>query len=1191
MPRSTLLRSYPLLSLFLLSAVIGCGGGDGKDDPTPEMDGGVVGACDPVDKPAPTVTTCEGFDASAAGDSCAFTDGGSTTLLSGVVLTPGEVLEGGQVLFDAAGEILCVGCDCAGMAVDAKRIDCGTAVVSPGLINTHDHMTYQGAPFTLDGNYSSYEGEKFEHRNDWRRGLRGHTEVPNGGTAGNVDRVRGELRMAMGGATSTNASGFANGLIRNLDKSAQEGLNQPEVNYETFPLGDTGGIQLAGSCAYPGFAVTASQLSNIDAYTPHVAEGIDPEANNEFLCLREGTYDNIAANTSIIHGIGLHANDVAEVAAERTKLIWSPRSNISLYGETAAVTLYDRMGVTIALGTDWLRSGSMNVLRELQCADLLNQDYYGNHFTDEELWLMATTNAAKALAVDDAVGTLAQGLVADIAVFARRGQSAHRAVITADTQDVLMVLRGGTPLLASAEITAGLSGDTCATVDVCGTARSVCLGGTGITYADIEATQGTAYPLFFCDGDPNGEPTCVPSRDADAPLPSPEVRGSNRYTGDITADDVDGDGIPNAMDNCECTFNPIRPMDYGEQADFDQDGLGDVCDPCPLDADNTACSTYNNDDRDNDGTANAADNCPNRANPDQADMDNDGIGDQCDACPAASNPNGAPCPASVYAVKRGEVSGDVAIDDVVVTAVGPFGLFVQVPEDATSYEGADYSGIFIYTGGAPTQAVGDRVALTRATVGAFNGQTQLQNVAFSALASGATLPTPVSATVDEVRTGGGRAEALESVLTTLNDVTVTAVFDGGGFAVDGQLAVGTIAGSYTRPTSGEVLDSLTGVVAVRFNESTIQPRSDADIDLGAPEIAGFSADESYVRVGATGAIPAPLTVQLTHAATQEVTVTMGTDGAVTPTDVVVPVGMASGEVTLNAAAPTPAFVTLTATLGGSSATTLVRAIAVDAPVALAALTPAASAALVNETVSVTVTLDLPAPTGGALVSLASTAGIVPASVTVPADALTATFDFTAPGNATTATITASYGGGDVAADVAVSESALGALVINEVDYDQPGTDSGEFIELYNRTGASISLDGIKLMLINGNGNAVYLTVDLTGTLDAGGYLVVGAPGVTVPGGVTKVVEDDSNGGFIQNGPDGIALIDATNDLLLDGLAYESDLMNVTLPGLSAPVDMLTDAGSDTGSDSLSRSPNGVGDFAVSATPTPGAANM
>ena len=58
--------------------------------------------------------------------------------------------------------------------------------------------------------------------------------------------------------------------------------------------------------------------------------------------------------------------------------------------------------------------------------------------------------------------------------------------------------------------------------------------------------------------------------------------GSTIYTGALTADDHDGDGIPDASDNCPRVFNPIRPMDHGAQPDADGDGLGDACDACPF---------------------------------------------------------------------------------------------------------------------------------------------------------------------------------------------------------------------------------------------------------------------------------------------------------------------------------------------------------------------------------------------------------------------------------------------------------------------------------------------------------------------------------------------------------------------------------------------------------------------------------
>ncbi|HTR49815.1 MAG TPA: thrombospondin type 3 repeat-containing protein, partial [Kofleriaceae bacterium] len=76
---------------------------------------------------------------------------------------------------------------------------------------------------------------------------------------------------------------------------------------------------------------------------------------------------------------------------------------------------------------------------------------------------------------------------------------------------------------------------------------------------------------------PMNEPTCTPSRPT-------AVAGSTVYTGAVSAgSDSDGDGIPDAQDNCPSVFNPVRPMDNGAQPDTDGDGTGDACDPCPLD--------------------------------------------------------------------------------------------------------------------------------------------------------------------------------------------------------------------------------------------------------------------------------------------------------------------------------------------------------------------------------------------------------------------------------------------------------------------------------------------------------------------------------------------------------------------------------------------------------------------------------
>ena len=83
--------------------------------------------------------------------------------------------------------------------------------------------------------------------------------------------------------------------------------------------------------------------------------------------------------------------------------------------------------------------------------------------------------------------------------------------------------------------------------------------------------------------------------------------------------------------------------------------------------------------------------------------------------------------------------------------------------------------------------------------------------------------------------------------------------------------------------------------------------------------------------------------------------------------------------------------------------------------------------------------------------------------------------------------------------VAVTALAPGAgaasttLVINEVDYDQPSTDTAEFLELKNVSSAAINLDPYSLEFVNGNagGAAVYRTFELPEVaLAAGDYYVV-----------------------------------------------------------------------------------------------------
>ena len=119
--------------------------------------------------------------------------------------------------------------------------------------------------------------------------------------------------------------------------------------------------------------------------------------------------------------------------------------------------------------------------------------------------------------------------------------------------------------------------------------------------------------------------------------------------------------------------------------------------------------------------------------------------------------------------------------------------------------------------------------------------------------------------------------------------------------------------------------------------------------------------------------------------------------------------------------------------------------------------------------------------------------------------------------------------------IGVSLNSHAALVINEIDYDQPGTDTAEFIELFNNGATVTSLDNYTIELINGSSSSSYRTIDLSGfNISSNGYFVV-------CGDASLVANCDysftTSSSWFQNGsPDAVALYSDTT--IVDSLSYE-----------------------------------------------------
>lgn len=350
--------------------------------------------------------------------------------------------------------------------------------ILPGFIDLHDHITWNIFPrwrtYTLYSN--RYE---WQQRADYKIALstpRTSLARPDECDANEY----AEIKALVGGATSTVGSlgsgdvRCIEGVVRDLDFAS--GIAGKKVNNEVFP-----------------FAITIDRANEIrqglatnppTPFLAHVAEGksTDAAAAREFVSFVQNGF--LVAGSSIIHGVALRKPDFEKMAAAGVGLIWSPRSNIELYGETAdvatakAVKVKEDQRITIALAPDWSPSGSDGVLQELKYAAVWSAGQ-GNVFTKAELVQMVTANPAKLAGLSDKIGSIAQNMLADLVLIRRSPGStanAFDAIVQAGPAEVRLVVVGGVPLYGDTDLMMKLHPKaSLESLPICGTEKSLYL--------------------------------------------------------------------------------------------------------------------------------------------------------------------------------------------------------------------------------------------------------------------------------------------------------------------------------------------------------------------------------------------------------------------------------------------------------------------------------------------------------------------------------------------------------------------------------------------------------------------------------------------------------------------------------------------------------------------------------------------
>ncbi len=122
----------------------------------------------------------------------------------------------------------------------------------------------------------------------------------------------------------------------------------------------------------------------------------------------------------------------------------------------------------------------------------------------------------------------------------------------------------------------------------------------------FNATPQQNYKLYYDADRPVNIPTGEKPQLANVKNVQVAVLGETQKNPGYKRTDTDEDGIADAQDNCVTIAN-------ADQLDKDANAIGDACE-----------------DFDRDGLINAKDNCPSVTNRNQTDSDRDGIGDECD---------------------------------------------------------------------------------------------------------------------------------------------------------------------------------------------------------------------------------------------------------------------------------------------------------------------------------------------------------------------------------------------------------------------------------------------------------------------------------------------------------------------------------------------------------------------------------
>ena len=354
----------------------------------------------------------------------------------------------------------------------AKQIDT-QGIIFPGLIELHNHLSYNILELWS-------VPKVFGDRGQWQRHAQ-YVQLVNGPmlilSKSTDPRVLAaiarfaETKCLLGGVTTSQGISlksdrlqkYYHGAMRVVEDPSEPGFLKAATHIPDLHARDWDGFN--------------KEIQKARCLLLHLSEGFDDTALDAFRALRNEQTGAWAISGALagIHCAALGDAEFAVMRAHQGSMIWSPLSNLMLYGRTAQVGIARQHGVPIALGSDWSPSGSKNLMHELKVAKVANE-IMGYGFSDADIVSLATSSPAEIVKWDKWVGSIAPNKRADLTVIAAPAASdPYAAIIAARETDVQLVMIDGSAAVATPALMAAL-GATGESISVGGQPRLINYG-------------------------------------------------------------------------------------------------------------------------------------------------------------------------------------------------------------------------------------------------------------------------------------------------------------------------------------------------------------------------------------------------------------------------------------------------------------------------------------------------------------------------------------------------------------------------------------------------------------------------------------------------------------------------------------------------------------------------------------------